>query len=329
MEKFKYYGVRVLIGLGVLALLAILVFGVLAIFAATRGGFSGSRSYNESVSMMPGISASDGYSAPSAPSYSNSYEKASSDVTKPILGDKKIIKNGELNIEAIDADELVASTKKTVAKVDGFVDTVDVNGGSGYSRQGTIVARVPVAQFEKTFEEVKGLASKITRESVNAKDITEEYVDLDAQLSNMRAVEQEYRNLLSRSGNLSDVLSVTREIANVRNQIDGLTARLKYYDRQVEYSTIRISFYEQIKVGDGSISWRPWLVVKAEFKNLVSGLENYVDSMIGFLLKLPVIILWVVSIAALVYLAYWLIVVIIILKVWSYIKSKRQANINN
>ena len=56
-------------------------------------------------------------------------------------------------------------------------------------KSGTITIKVPVANFEKAFAQLKKVASLVVRESTSGQDVTEQYVDLQARLKNKQEEE--------------------------------------------------------------------------------------------------------------------------------------------
>lgn len=84
---------------------------------------------------------------------------------------------------------------------------------------------------------------KITSNTVNAEDLTNFIVDLDARLEAKQALRERIRNLLeTQEGSLSDILAAERALADVQGEIDSMTARLKAARARVAMSVLNVSY---------------------------------------------------------------------------------------
>jgi hypothetical protein len=82
----------------------------------------------------------------------------------------------------------------------------------------------------------------ITNETTSAADITEQFVDTEAQLANAQRLEQRLLELATaKNGTLDQVLTVERELARVRGEIESYQGHLKQWSDQVSLSTLTIT----------------------------------------------------------------------------------------
>jgi hypothetical protein len=82
---------------------------------------------------------------------------------------------------------------------------------------------------------------KVTTETSGSQDVTDEYVDLDANLRNLQASETAILKLMDKATQISDVLSLQRELTNVRGQIERIQGRKTYLERRTDMATITLS----------------------------------------------------------------------------------------
>lgn len=206
--------------------------------------------------------------------------------------DKKIIKNGSLDLKVNSADD----TSRKIS------DIAKANGGEVFSsnfyqtakkvKSGTITVKVPVANFEKAFAELKKVASLVMRESTSGNDVTEQYADLQGQLKNKQAEEQSFAKILERSGTIDEILKVTRELSRVRGEIERLQGRIKFMDSQTDMSSITISLSEDESITFAD-SWRPWQVVKETFNALFKDLQKFINFVIVLIIRvIPVLVFY-------------------------------------
>lgn len=233
--------------------------------------------------------------------------------------DKKIIKNGDLTLKVNNADESAKKISEIAKNNNGEVFSTSFYQSASNVKNGTITVKVPVANFEKTFAEIKKVASLVVRESISGQDVTEQYVDLQAQIKNRQAEEQSYIKILDRAQKIEDVLAVTQQLSMVRGNIEQLQGRIKYLESQTDMSTIsaQISEDQAITVID---SWRPWQIVKESFNSLAKILQGFVN----FIIRLIIVIIPFLII----FLAIWAIIIWAVYRVGKkiYLKIKNGNN---
>ena len=206
--------------------------------------------------------------------------------------EKKIIKNGDLNLKVDSADKAAEKISEIAKNNKGEVFSTSFYQTSNNVKSGTITIKVPVANFEKAFAEVKDVAALVIRESISGQDVTEEYIDIQAQLKNRQAEEQSYIKILDRAQKIQDVLDVTQQLSRVRGNIEQLQGRIKYLESQTDMSTIsaNVTEDENITVID---SWRPWQVVKESFNSLIKVIQGLIDFIIRLVIILiPFLLIW-------------------------------------
>ncbi len=145
---------------------------------------------------------------------------------------------------------LVADTEAALRQLDDLVraqqgDILNIEDASprqsGQPRTAQAEVRVPQARFAPTLEALAQLGQVQTR-TVSAQDVSDQIVDYQARLRNLRRTEQSILKIMDRSGNIEQVLRVTQELGNVRGQIEQIDAQLKAVQNQVAYAHIRVNF---------------------------------------------------------------------------------------
>jgi hypothetical protein len=206
--------------------------------------------------------------------------------------DKKIIKNGNLSLKVDNADKANASVTKIAKDNGGEVASSNFRQSGTNVKSGSITVKVPVANFEKTFADLKKVASLVLTESTSGNDVTEQYVDLQAQLKNKQTEEDAFTKIMAQAQKIDDVLAVQRELSRVRGQIEQLQGRIKYLESQTNMSTITVSLTEDANISIAD-RWRPWQVVKETTSVLVKKVQGFVDFVIKLvILVLPVLLLY-------------------------------------
>jgi Domain of unknown function (DUF4349) len=103
-----------------------------------------------------------------------------------------------------------------------------------------ITLRIPQNQLESTLNELAKLGT-VKNRNITAEDVSNQLVDVQARLSNLRKTEANLQKIMDRSGSVRDVLSVAKELSSVRQSIEQIDAQLKNLQNQVAYSTITLN----------------------------------------------------------------------------------------
>ena len=155
-----------------------------------------------------------------------------------------LIRIGDARVEVDSLEPAVAQVTQLAQRVGGYVSNTSMQTGDEQLRQAAIEMKIPAPRFEQA---VSGLASIGDVESVNVstQDVGEEFVDVSARVANARRLETRLIELLgNRTGRLQDVLSVERELARVREEIERYEGRLRYLRSRVAVSTLTVTVHE-------------------------------------------------------------------------------------
>ncbi len=300
-EQFKKIGKIILIVFGVFVGLVIIVQ-----FFFQNGPTPFALNHDEGMMESVGLSDSlGGIVSQKASVPRTMMDVASEEVNdSSVTIDKKIKKNGSLSLYVKDVEESIAEIKDITNKLQGEIINSNVSKRVSGEKYGYVTVKVPVKSFETAMSSYKKVATEVENERSNATDVTEQYVDLEAQLKNLRAEEDQYLKILDRAETVEDILNVTNYLSRVRSQIERIEGQLKYMDRQVDMSTINISLSTDADFEVWGLRWRPLIVAKRAVKDLLSGLAGYVDSVITFVIKLPLLIIWLVTITLIVWVVW-------------------------
>jgi anti-sigma factor RsiW len=204
-----------------------------------------------------------------------------------------IIRTAQLSLITKEFDKARAQLEVILKRHRGYVGELKVNDTTGSGRTLTATLRIPADQLDATLTEVKTLG-RVEAESQSGQDVTSQYVDLQARLSNARNTEQRLTDLLrNRTGKLSDVLEVEQELDRVRGEIEQMEAERKNMSNQVSYATLNATIAEdykaQLQVVPPSTSTRLSNAAVEGYRSMADG----VVSLALFLLSTgPSMLLW-------------------------------------
>src|SRR5271157_415384 len=161
----------------------------------------------------------------------------------------------------------------------GYAAGLQVEAPAGAGRTLTASLRIPADQLDSTLAEVKKLG-RVEHESQNGAEVTEQYVDLNARLSNSRNTEQRLVEVLNqRTGKMADILAVENEIARVRGEIEQMEAEQKSLEHRIAYAELQVELKEEYKA---ALNVAPPSGAAQLRNSLVEGLGTAADSLLGF-----------------------------------------------
>jgi len=149
---------------------------------------------------------------------------------------RKIIYEAYLSLEVENVEAKIKEAESVALKYGGYVGNMQLS-----KNYGRVVLRIPTEHFYEALNDLRTLGN-LKSENIKAIDVTEEYIDLVARLNNSKAVEARLLALLEKAKTVEDVLKVEGQLRIVREEIERLTAKLRYLENRIEYSTITVEF---------------------------------------------------------------------------------------
>jgi hypothetical protein len=107
-----------------------------------------------------------------------------------------------------------------------------------------------IAEFDATVSEIKSLGT-LRSASVNSQDVTEEYVDLQAQKAALQLQLEQFNRIMVKADKIEDILKIQVEIGRVQVDLDRLEGRLRYLNNRIDLGTITVSLQEPAPLGGG------------------------------------------------------------------------------
>ncbi len=220
--------------------------------------------------------------------------------------DPQVVRTGTLEIIATDPCRATEDLRNLAAHLSGFAVSSRASGSDVGIRSAQSTMRIPAEHFDDTRAQVRTIAKAVEQDTVEARDVTREYVNQEASLRNSRAEEAQYLAILKRATAIKDVLEVSSKLAEVRGRIDEREADLRFLHRQVEMALLTTNITGVAQAQVFGIHWRPLCQVKLALRAALSEIADYTNSMVGLILNLPVIAMWGFTIVGLLKLG-WLI----------------------
>lgn len=164
---------------------------------------------------------------------------------QPVTSDRKIIKEGNIRFETSSVKETQAIIKKTVTDLGGYIGDENVFNYEDRIEQ-TVTVRVPEDKFDQLVEKISGTAERIESKNITSRDVTEEFIDVEARIKTKKDLEARYKELLKQANRVDEMLNIEAEMGKLRSEIESLEGRLNYIKNRVELSSLSITYYERV-----------------------------------------------------------------------------------
>jgi hypothetical protein len=159
--------------------------------------------------------------------------------------ERKLIKEGRVEFETDNLNTTRKTIFKAVNKYKGYVSS-DQEFKSPGRKSNTVIIRVPADNFDSLLSDATKGVEKFESKEINVKDVTEEFLDIQARLKTKKELEQRYIDLLKQAKNVTEILEIEKQIGQLRSEIESIEGRLKYLQDRVSFSTLTMTFYETI-----------------------------------------------------------------------------------
>ena len=174
-------------------------------------------------------------------------EAATSPVETPApeLANRKLIRNATVELEIVTFDNAVQKIIAFANEEHGYVATTDSEKQANGKLRGQVVVKVLPENLDRFLQKIRSLG-ELKNQTLGTEDVTKAYFDTDARLKNAHVMEQRLIDMLkTKTGKVSDLLQVEKELARVREEIEKMQGELKYWDSQVQFATVTISLAEK------------------------------------------------------------------------------------
>ncbi|MFD0751071.1 DUF4349 domain-containing protein [Mucilaginibacter calamicampi] len=231
--------------------------------------------------------------APGPKGYSNRY---STPVGVKI--EKKIIKEGDIHFKTGDINETRKTLYASLKKLGGYVaEESENNDSESGQKEITLQTRIPAKNFDAFLTNVSANAESIDSKNIRIQDVTTRFIDVTTQLANKKKLEERYLELLKKGSKISDLLEIENKLTEIRSDIESTQGQLNYLSKQVEFSSLDITFYSKQTAQDNGQSFG--YKIKTA---VLSGWQILGSLFFGFVAWWPI---WLVLLGGIVFLRRW------------------------
>lgn len=147
-----------------------------------------------------------------------------------------IVRTVEIGLVVSDVADAIDEISQLAQELGGWV----VNTDRSRRHNGSISIRVPATSLDDAVSRLRDSAVDVEFEISTSRDVTDEFVDTTARLTNLEATEGALLKLLDNAVTVEDALAVQRELTRVQEEIERLQGRIKFLEQTAAFSLINI-----------------------------------------------------------------------------------------
>jgi hypothetical protein len=176
---------------------------------------------------------------------------ASGDLTVLERSNRMIVKNGDVRLMVQDTDVAIDRATQIIGDAGGYIVSSRVWYQDYYGnnlKYASITIGIPVEEFENVLSRLRKLAVEVVDETASGSDVTDQYVDLQSQLTNLEATRARIQEFLKDAKTVDEALRINQELANIEGQIEQIKGQMNYLNDRSAYSTITVNIEPEFPV---------------------------------------------------------------------------------
>ncbi len=208
-------------------------------------------SYKESMAISE-VDITDSFEgAEMSPSPNVTTDEPSQFVPKEL----KIIKTANARYKVENVKDATKIVKDIATDYGGYISDLRFEN-TLYEKQNRFTIKIPQAHFDAVIDSIKSVAFFVEFENISTKDVTEEYVDIEARLKTKLEVKTRFEDILRRNAKtVEDILATEDKLRLLQEEIESAQGRLKYLSGKVAYSTIQVDLFETVEYKEEPTSY--------------------------------------------------------------------------
>ena len=217
----------------------------------------------------------------------------------------KIIRTFHLEVETQEFDALIADINSDIDRLEGYVENSEISGKRYYqtegARYGTVVVRIPSSKVDEFIHSVGNNANVINKQE-STRNVSLEYIDTKSRIETLEIEQERLYAILDKELSLENIITLENRLSDIRYELQNYESKLRYYDNQVSYSTVRLNIQEVEKLTPVTEEKQTvGMRIKNGFSNTMYHItEGFKSLFVWFVVNLPYLFLWAAAISVMI-----------------------------
>jgi len=197
----------------------------------------------------PGVADVAALPAPTMAAFEVSNQSGESVVVQNT--NRKIIKNADIRLLVKDTSVAVSRSTQIVSDLGGYIVSSRVWYQDYFGNNlmyATITIGIPVDEFEHALNRLRDLSIRVLDENATGEDVTNQYVDLQSQLTNLEATRDRIKSFLDQAKTVDEALQINQQLSDIEAQIEQIKGQMNYLTDRSAFSTITVNFEPDLPI---------------------------------------------------------------------------------
>lgn len=151
---------------------------------------------------------------------------------------KKIIKNGSLDMTAKDVEDAYGKLLQYVQAKGGYEFNRSLQGNSSYKSL-RVVFKVPPTELDGIMA-YAGDCGEVINTRTSTDDITADYTDIEIRLGTKKKALEKYYGFLANASTMEEIIMLQQQIDQLTADIESYEGRIRLWNSQISESTLEI-----------------------------------------------------------------------------------------
>jgi hypothetical protein len=149
--------------------------------------------------------------------------------------DRQIVYTASMRMSVFNLEEAAKKVEGMPERFGGYVHAMS---------HGHMVMRIPSTHLRPAMEELATLGV-VEQRSLQAQDVTAEYVDIDARIRVLEETQKQMIELLSKARTVDEALAVRRALDQITMELEVLQGRMRQLRNMIAFSTLTVDLTER------------------------------------------------------------------------------------
>ncbi|MFF5088660.1 DUF4349 domain-containing protein [Streptomyces niveus] len=168
-------------------------------------------------------------------------KKADTDAAKT-----HVIRTATLSVEVKSVTKALAEARTVAVDAGGVIEDETTERVDDSYITSHVVLRVPEAEYDSVLTELAGTGKLLSR-TANAKDVTEQVVDVNSRIATQRASVNRVRKLMDQAQDITDVVALESQLNTRQAELESLLAKQASLADRTTMATVTLDLSERAK----------------------------------------------------------------------------------
>lgn len=217
-------------------------------------------------------------------------DNISNEKPKNELKNLKIIKSASVRYKVLDVKQATKKIKIISQNYSSYISDLRFENNL-YKKENRFTLKVPSKDFDAIMDSISTVAEFIEHENITTKDVTSEFIDVEARLKTKLEVKKRYESILrTKAKSVEDLLAVEEKLQRIQEEIESSQGQLKYLTNKVTFSTIQIDLYETVEYKEEPEQYKKTFLSEIK-EGFVSGWNILKSFFVGVVYVWPLLVI--------------------------------------